>query len=103
GNGDWIATTESKTVAQRLADPDPEVPQSRRNISVCIINASSNPRLGGELSRALHKIGYITCVGKDENAAAGKTTRIIAQTGNVADAKMLQQDLGSIGEIINAS
>ena len=103
GNGDWLANTDAKALAQRLADPEAETVASRRNITVCIVNASSDRKLGGLLSKALRKLGYITCVGKDENEPPSNKTRIIAQNGNIANAKMMQQDLGGRGEVVNAS
>jgi hypothetical protein len=103
GNGDWLANTDGKALAQRLSDPDQESVTSRRNITVCIVNASSDRKLGGELSQALRKLGYITCVGKDDNDPVSSKTRIIAQNGNIANAKMMQQDLGGKGEVVNAS
>jgi len=102
-NGDWIANTNGKVIAQQLAYPDKETPVSRRNTTVCIINASSHPTLGSRLTTALRDLGYITCIGKDENEPATGPTRIIAQNGNIICAKMMQQDLGNIGEVVNAS
>jgi LCP family protein required for cell wall assembly len=103
GNGDWIATSDGKDLAHQLQYGSPSLPKSRRNITVCVVNASSNPKLGGLLSLALRKLGYVTCVGKDESEPASNKTRVIAQAGNVAEARMLQQDLGNTGEVVNAS
>lgn len=102
-NGDWLANTDGKAIAQRLAGPDQETVRSRRNINVCIVNASSNRSLGNQLAKTLRTLGYITCVGRDEDEPASNRTRIIAQDGNIADAKMMMQDLGNIGEVVNAS
>jgi len=103
GNGDWIANTDGKSLAQRLANPDQEIITSRRNITVCIVDASPDHKLGSQLSRVLHKLGYITCLGKEENEPASDKTKIIAQNGNIANAKMIQDDLGGRGEVVNAS
>jgi LCP family protein required for cell wall assembly len=103
GNGDWLANTDGKAIAQILANPDQETIRSRRNITVCIINASSDPTLGGKVSKALRKLGYMTCVGKDEHETTSGASRVIAQYGNVSEAKMMQQDLGIVGEVVNAS
>jgi LCP family protein required for cell wall assembly len=103
GNGDWIATWDAKTLAAHLLYPDQDIVSSRRNISICIQNASSDPNFGSKLAKSLRKLGYIVSVGKDQRDAIFKQTRIIAQDGNTANAKMLQQDLGNIGEIMNAS
>lgn len=102
-NGDWIANTDGRTIAQQLADPDREIIRSRRNISVCIINASSDRTLGSQLARALRKLGYMTCVAKDEDEPDSNRTRIIAQNGNIAEANMMMQDLGNIGQVVPAS
>jgi polyisoprenyl-teichoic acid--peptidoglycan teichoic acid transferase len=103
GNGDWIADPQVKQLAAQLLNPEQEVVQSRRNITVCIQNASSDPTLATKLAQALRKLGYTTWAGKDEKDPISARTRIITQNGNTADAKMLQQDLGNVGEIINAS
>jgi LCP family protein required for cell wall assembly len=102
-NGNWIADPSVKTVAFHMANPEQEYVSSRRNISICIVNASSDPTFGGKLATALRKLGYITSVGKDDKNPISPRTRIIVQNGNVADAKMLQQDLGGVGELLNAS
>src|SRR5579885_344646 len=102
-NGDWIANTESLTLAQNFANPDLESVRSRRNISVCIINASEDKTKASELAKELRKIGYRAFSTRADGELAGKSTRIIAQYGNVAEARMLRQDLGNIGEIVNAS
>ncbi len=103
GNGDWLATYDAKTLAAHLAYPDQETTASRRNISVCIINATSDRSFGSKLAQALRKLGYIVSVGKDDRDAVAPKTRIICQDGNTANAKMLQQDLGNAGELMNAS
>jgi polyisoprenyl-teichoic acid--peptidoglycan teichoic acid transferase len=103
GNGDWIATTDARTLALRLADPDQETVVSRRNLSVCVINASSDPTMGSKVARALGTLGYIASVGKDQPDVPFPRTRIIAQYGNTADAEMLKADLGGTGEVVNAS
>ncbi len=103
GNGDWIADPQVKQLAAQLLNPEQEVVQSRRNISICIQNASSDQMLATKLAASLRKLGYITWAGKDEKEPISAKTRIITQNGNTADAKMLQQDLGNVGEIINQS
>jgi polyisoprenyl-teichoic acid--peptidoglycan teichoic acid transferase len=103
GNGDWIADPQVKVLAAQLLNPEQEVVQSRRNITICVQNASSDPTLATKLAQALRKLGYVTWAGKDEKDPISARTRIITQNGNTSDAKMLQQDLGSVGEIINAS
>lgn len=103
GNGDWIASTDSKALAQHLADADQETITSRRNITVCIVDASPDRKLGSPLSKALHKLGYIIRLDKNENEPVSNKTKIIAQNGNIANAKMLQDDLGGSGEVVNAS
>jgi LCP family protein required for cell wall assembly len=103
GNGDWIANTDGRALAARLAYPDQDWPESRKNITVRIVNASSKPALGAQLAGALRKLGYLVTVGRDEDYPVTSTTRIIAQNGNSANARMVQQDLGGVGEVINAS
>ncbi len=102
-NGDWVTGYEAKNVAARLANPDIEIPVSRRNLSICVQNATSDPQFGWKLAQALRKLGYVVSIGKDEKEPIFAKTRIIAQNGSTADAKMLQQDLGEIGSIMNAS
>lgn len=103
GNGDWIATSEARGLAQQLLNPDQEYAANRRNIQVCIKNASSDKSMAGKLSLALRKLGYITSVGKDEKDAVYKNTRIIVQNGNVANGNMMRADLGNIGDVVCAS
>lgn len=103
GNGDWIATTDARTLALRLADPDQETVVSRRNLSVCVINTTSDPTMGSKIARALGKLGYNTSVGKDQPDVPFAHSRIIAQYGNTAVAEMLKNDLGGTGEVVNAS
>jgi LCP family protein required for cell wall assembly len=103
GNGDWIATTDARTLALRMADPDQETVVSRRNLSVCVINTTADPLMGSKVARALGKLGYIASVGKDQPDVPFVHTRIIAQYGNTADAEMLKADLGGGGEVVNAS
>jgi LCP family protein required for cell wall assembly len=104
GNGDWLAGADAKTLVAQLADPGQEYVASRRNISVCIQNATSDPNLGYKLARALHKLGYITIVGKaaDGTTLNGKS-KIIDQNGNSSNANMLRNDLGGVGMIVDAS
>jgi len=40
-NGDWIATSDGRILAQQLANPDQEYVSSRRNITVCVVNAAA--------------------------------------------------------------
>ncbi len=102
-NGDWIAHTEARALAARLSSSEEDVAQSRRNISVCIVNASSDRTLGSKLAMSLHKLGYMTFVARDSQGINSTQTKIIAQDGNFANAKMIQQDLGNVGEVTSAS
>jgi polyisoprenyl-teichoic acid--peptidoglycan teichoic acid transferase len=102
-NGDWVTGFEAKNVAARLANPDIEIPVSRKNLSICVQNATTDPQFGWKLAQALRKLGYVVSLGKDEKDPISAKTRIIAQNGSTADAKMLQQDLGDVGAIMNAS
>lgn len=104
GNGDWLAGADAKTLVAQLVDPGQEYVASRRNISVCIQNATSDTNLPYKLARALHKLGYITIVGKtaDGTTLNGKS-KIIDQYGNSANANMLRNDLGGVGVIVDAS
>ncbi|CAN5380153.1 hypothetical protein BH10CYA1_BH10CYA1_20980 [soil metagenome] len=102
-NGDWVTGYEAKNVAARLANPDIELPVSRKNLSICVQNATSDPQFGWKVAQALRKLGYVCNLGKDEKSPIYKNTRIIAQNGSTADAQMLQKDLGEVGQIMNAS
>jgi polyisoprenyl-teichoic acid--peptidoglycan teichoic acid transferase len=101
-NGDWIATTDGQEIAARFASADQDSVSSRADISVCIVNASSDRAAGRKIAQALSTLGYATSVAGDEKDAAA-VTQIIAQNGNTSDAQMLQRDLGSIGTVVNAS
>jgi hypothetical protein len=103
GNGDWIATTDARTLAWQLVNPEQEVAASRRNIAVCIKNASSDKLLASKLAAALRRLGYSTSIGRDEKDSIYKTTRIIVQNGNIANGNMMHADLGNIGEVVPAS
>ena len=102
-NGDWLASSKAPTLAQGLQNSSQETAQDRRRISVCIVNASSNRMLGTHLSNVLRTMGYSTWVLRNRRDDGNSKTRIIAQDGNIVAAKMLQADLGNIGEIIAAS
>ena len=103
GNGDWIATTDARALAMQLINPEQESASNRRNIQVCVKNASSDKALGSKLALALRKLGYITSIGKDEKDSIYKKTRIIVQNGNVSNGKMMLADLGNVGEVVAAS
>jgi len=101
-NGDWLATTDARDIAARMANPYADTLSSRADLSICVINASSDHLAGSKVARALRKLGYMTCIDKDQ-ADSSTVTKIIAQQGNTADAQMLQRDLGNIGEVLNSS
>lgn len=103
GNGDWIATTDARTLAFQLLNPEQEVVSNRRNIQVCVKNASSDKSLASKLATALRKLGYTTSIGKDEKDSIYKKTRIIVQNGNLSNGKMMLADLGNVGEVVPAS
>ena len=86
-NGDWIAGYEAKVIASRLADPDQESVSSRRNISICVNNATTDSTFGWKVAQSLRKLGYTVSVGKDEKEPISTRTRIIAQNGNTIDAE----------------
>lgn len=102
-NGDWLPSSRASMLAQQLQNGGQELVNDRSKISVCIVNASSNRMLGAQLSSVLRTMGYTTSVRRDQRDEFNNRTRIIAQDGNLASAKMLQADLGNIGEIIAAS
>ncbi len=102
-NGDWIATTDGRTIAWQMANPGEENVSSRKNISICVINATTDRTFGSRLARSLRKLGYVTSVGPDEENPLDGVTQIIVQNGNTVNAKMLQQDLGNVGDVVNAS
>ncbi len=102
-NGDWVTGYEARNVAARLANPDIELPVSRKNLSICIQNATTDPQFGWKVAQQLRKLGYVCNLGKDDRSPVYTRSRIIAQNGSIADAKMLQKDLGDIGQIMNAS
>jgi LCP family protein required for cell wall assembly len=103
GNGDWIGNTDGRAIAARFADPSEQSVDSRRSISICVVNATSDRNFGTKLTQELRKLGYATSVDKDDKDVPFKKTRIICQNGNTADATMLQHDLGDVGDVVNAS
>lgn|GEM_PF-356317 len=103
GNGDWVATTDARTLALRMANPDQDLVASRRNLSVCVINTTTDPTMGSKVARALGKLGYVASVGKDQPDVPFVHSRVIAQYGNTADAEMLKADLGGSSEVVAAS
>jgi polyisoprenyl-teichoic acid--peptidoglycan teichoic acid transferase len=102
-NGNWIATTDGRALALQLANPDMEYVSSRKNISVCVVNATPDRTFGSKVAQALRKLGYVTAVERDDPDTLHKNTQIIVQNGNTANARMLQQDLGNVGTVVNAS
>jgi len=102
GGGDWVAADGAPNLAAALSDPEQEIASARRDISVSVINASSDPRAANKIVKALRRIGYAASVSRG-HLDSTSVTEIIAQSGNSADAKLLKNDLGNVGEIVNAS
>lgn len=102
-NGDWIASSDGRAIASQCANPDQERASSRRNISVSITSATSDHTLSTKLAQSLRTLGYKTRIARDDKDSLHKNTQIIVQNGNTANAAMLQQDLGNVGDVVNAS
>jgi LCP family protein required for cell wall assembly len=105
GTGDWgVDDDDLHAVVARLMG-QPVIAATRDEIKIFVENASSDPDAGKRLYNWLSSKGYHVISYKSKSDVYGaplSTTRIIAQRGNVEEAKMVRFDLGH-GDIVNAS
>ena len=105
GSGDWgVDDDDLHAVVARLMG-QPVVASTRDEIKIFVENASSDPDAGKRLFTWLSNKGYRVISYKSKSEVYGAplaTTRIIAQRGNVEEAKMVRFDLGH-GDVVNAS
>jgi LCP family protein required for cell wall assembly len=105
GTGDWgVDEDDLRAVVARLMG-QPVAVSTRDEIKVFVENATSNPEAGKKLYAWLSSKGYKVISYKSKSDVYGaplRSTRIIAQKGNVEEAKLVRYDLGH-GDIVNAS
>lgn len=105
GTGDWgVDEDDLHAVVAHLMGQPVQV-NTRDEIAIVVENATSNPDGGRKLFNWLAKKGYKVITYKSKSDVYGaplKSTRIIAQKGNVEEAKIVRFDLGH-GDIVNAS
>ena len=106
GTGDW--QTNQKEVRRMVAKISGAtfVETDRRTMRVIVCNASSDKGLSKQLVKILREKGYRLARAKfdrDRSQEALATSKIIAQRGNPEDAALVRDDLGGVGEIVNAS
>jgi LCP family protein required for cell wall assembly len=105
GTGDWgVDEDDLHSVVARLMGQPVNV-GTRDEIKVFVENATSDPDAGRRLYNWLSTKGYKVVSYKSKSDVFGaplKSTRIIAQKGNVDEAKLVRFDLGH-GDIVNAS
>lgn len=106
GTGDWAADDSALRNVVATMTGSSVVVGDRKEMRICIENASSSPGLARKVSRILGSLGYpvISVSGKSEIFSSPQPlTKIIAMRGNFADAAQLKNDIGKNGEIISAS
>jgi polyisoprenyl-teichoic acid--peptidoglycan teichoic acid transferase len=104
GTGDWgVDDNDLQEVVARFMG-QPKSPNTRDAISITVENAASDPNAGRQLYNWLANKGYHVVTFRKSSLpdAPLRATRIIAQKGNVEEAKLVRFDLGH-GDIVNAS
>jgi hypothetical protein len=105
GSGNWaVDQTEIKDIAARITGGISTL-KTRQDVRVAIQNVSSSPALGRRLAAFLRLKGYtiVSISSIDRSVPPRRTSRIIAQRANPEDAEMIQLDLASAGDVVNAS
>jgi len=106
GTGSWVvAQSDVQQMTARLTGMSWPV-GAKPEVRISIENASAYPHLGTRLSRYLRARGYevISIKSASDNTAKTRArSRIIAQRNNQEEAEMVRDDLGGLGEIVNAS
>jgi len=105
-NGDWVvAASDTRRMVARLMGAN-FVESSKDDIRVSVENSSSTEGMGFKVAKILGLRGYRNVSVQKANLEfedGVKRTRIIAQKANPEDASLIRTDLGSIGDIVNAS
>jgi LCP family protein required for cell wall assembly len=106
GTGNWgVDDADVHAVVARFSGRT-VAPNSRESIRMTVENASDNPDQGRRVFRYLSNRGYYMSGYKSKPDAFGDqpaTTHIIAQRGNIEDARLVKKDLFDHGDIVNAS
>lgn len=103
--GDWAVDEHDVGVVVARLMGQPVAPNSKQDIRVFVENATSHPDAGRQLYKYLLARGYRVVSYRSKSDVYGaplRTTRIIAQRGNVEEANLVKSDLHS-GDIVNAS
>ncbi len=105
GTGDWLVDQDDvrRIVARMMGSSFGS--SDRDAIHVVVINQSSIANLGFKTARLLRQKGYRWIVVKnaEPKSLILKRSRFIAQQGNPEEAALVQSDLHSQGELVNAS
>jgi len=105
-NGNWlVAPSDIHRMVARLQGAN-FVESSRDDIRVSIENSSGTEGMGFKVAKILAARGYKNVSVQKANLEIEegiKRTRIVAQKANPEDAGLVRTDLGSIGDIVNAS
>ena len=105
-SGDWLVDRgEITKMVARLRGAQ-FVEEDRKKIRLVVQNSSSVKGMGYKVSNLLSLKGYrnIQVQGSSLDLEYGvKRTRIIVQKANPEDARLVRQDIGDIGDMVNAS
>jgi LCP family protein required for cell wall assembly len=105
-SGDWVVEpSDVRKMVSRLNGAN-FVESSKDDIRIAIENSSSTEGMGFKVAKMLATCGYKNVSVQKANIEfedGVKRTRIIAQKANPEDASLVRTDLGSIGDIVNAS
>jgi len=105
-NGNWVvAPSDIRKMVAKLNGAN-FVESSKDDIRISVENSSSTEGMGRKVAKLLGVHGYRNVSVQQANLDCPegiKRTRIIAQKANPEDASLVRTDLGSIGDIVNAS
>lgn len=105
-SGDWLVNyREKRPIVSRFLGYT-FISTDRKKLALSIINKSSDKKLSKKIYKELKSKGYKRIRIKRRKRRSAKpmeTSRIIAQRGNIADAELVREDLGDIGDLVNAS
>lgn len=105
GTGDWQVDPQDVTEMVAKLNGATLAPAVKPEIRIAIENASSDPELGRKLRKLLRAKGYdeVAVLPQPDGPGPRATTCIIAQRANAEEALMVREDLGNVGEVLNAS
>ncbi|MBS1992535.1 MAG: LCP family protein [Cyanobacteria bacterium SZAS LIN-3] len=105
-SGDWqVERSDISKMVARLNGAN-FVEEDKRNMRVVVQNSSSTKGMGYKVANLLNLKGYrnVQVQGSSLDLECGvKRTRIVAQKANPEDARLVRNDLGDIGDMVNAS